>query len=860
MDSAHLKNKFNAYDSDMYSQYDYHLDGAKEDPEEILRQALRSSYSRRASMSTKAPTGLPLPFATTPQIKDPHALVLRPESSRSGSESSNRPATAVRGAGYTSHSSTYDVLSQPSRNMIMSEPNKEERMEDKIKKLEKRIHDLVNDACMAEARGDFQLGLEKSKDASNKERSLIRMQEQAGLNDSHNIDLTFLVLFTLGNQYAANEMYTEALNTYQVISKNRLFQNGARMRVNVANIYEKIGQPEKAIKMYRMALDQVPNTNKSFKRAITHNIGVIFLKLGKYEDACSNFEYIMHEKPTFKAGMHALVCYYMSGNKDKSKQIFKQMLEISLDIDFEDKYAANSDEIEATLLAEAIKSDSLTKYEKQIKSNFEKTILNAAHLISSIIEDTFTEGYSWCLDTIKMSRYSYLAGHLEINKAVGFLYQNNIASAIDTLKAFDNKDSKVASAAATNLSFIHFLKGDLEQAERTSIAACETDSLNGLACVNQGNCFFVKQDYYKAKELYTLALEKDMMCSEAMYNLGLTNKHLGHLDDAMDCFQKLHVIISNHPEVIYQIALLNEMIGDLEQAIEWYLQLLSIVPDDVGVLQKLGDIYENINDKQQAYHYYYESYRHYPSNLEVLDWLGAYFVEMKVPEKAVDYFEQASLMQPAEPKWYMLIGSCYRRAGQFQLALQTYKDVLNKFPDNTECLKLLIRICTDLGLKEASEYSELLRKAEKAKDIRERISTARTGYRKTMETRGGTGMVTTSNTNNYVQKSTASGETNIYVHDSPKDSGMVSDSSQRPRTSRGGTAVITTSMPLTSAYSRQNISDEMNIYVHPEPKLPHEMYSDPLGPLQRPRTSTSRPITSLEKEFADEQVQDLLPE
>lgn len=82
----------------------------------------------------------------------------------------------------------------------------------------------------------------------------------------------------------------------------------------------------------------------------------------------------------------------------------------------------------------------------------------------------------------------------------------------------------------------------------------------------------------------------------------------------------------------------------------------------------------------------------------------------------------------------------------------------------------MIRICTDLGLKEASEYNELLRKAEKAKDIRERISTARTGYRKTMETRGGTGMVTTSNSN-YIQKPTASGETNIYVHDSQKDSG-----------------------------------------------------------------------------------------
>lgn len=51
MDSTHLKSKFNVFDNDMYAQYDYHLGGAKEDPEEILRQALRSSYSRRTSVS-----------------------------------------------------------------------------------------------------------------------------------------------------------------------------------------------------------------------------------------------------------------------------------------------------------------------------------------------------------------------------------------------------------------------------------------------------------------------------------------------------------------------------------------------------------------------------------------------------------------------------------------------------------------------------------------------------------------------------------------------------------------------------------------------------------------------------------------
>lgn len=35
----------------------------------------------------------------------------------------------------------------------------------------------------------------------------------------------FQVLFNLAHQYNANEMYNEALNTYQVIVKNKMFTN-----------------------------------------------------------------------------------------------------------------------------------------------------------------------------------------------------------------------------------------------------------------------------------------------------------------------------------------------------------------------------------------------------------------------------------------------------------------------------------------------------------------------------------------------------------------------------------------------------------------------------------------------------------
>ena len=77
------------------------------------------------------------------------------------------------------------------------------------------------------------MALDRAKEASSKERSLIRLREQAGMSDSHNLDLTFSVLFNLANQYAANEMYTEALNTYQVITKNRMFNTCIMLLVDI---------------------------------------------------------------------------------------------------------------------------------------------------------------------------------------------------------------------------------------------------------------------------------------------------------------------------------------------------------------------------------------------------------------------------------------------------------------------------------------------------------------------------------------------------------------------------------------------------------------------------------------------------
>ena len=416
----------------------------------------------------------------------------------------------------------------------------------------------------------------------------------------------------------------------QVITKNRMFSNAGRLRVNMGNIYFKLGQYAKAIKFYRMALDQVANTHKSMRIKIMHNIGILFVKMTQYADACTSFEWIMSEQPDFKTGLHLVLCYYALGDKERTKKGFQQLLEVPVEQDDEDKYMSVNDDPLSNLILEVIKNDSLRKIERSKRSESEHNILMAAKLIAPMIEESFSSGYNWCVDTIKLSQHSQLANDLEINKAVMYLKQKDFGNAIDTLKTFEKQETKVASTAATNLSFLYFLQGDNDMAEKYAELGKDTDSYNAAAFVNLANCHFHKGDVEKAKELYNVALENDASCVEALYNLGLCNKKMKFYEESLECFFKLQTIVRNHAQVMYQIANLYELMGDMSQAVEWYFQVIGLTPTDPAVLQKMGNIYDSDGDKQQAYQYNFDSYRYFPSNLDTIDWLGSYFIEMQV--------------------------------------------------------------------------------------------------------------------------------------------------------------------------------------------------------------------------------------
>ncbi|KAJ7320176.1 hypothetical protein JRQ81_019687 [Phrynocephalus forsythii] len=819
MKNVHLAPE--ADEDDLYSGYnDYNPTFDTEDLENdpAFQQAVKTSHGRRPPLTAKVPgTSSTRTLATGYGSKTTLSSSIGRPMTATTQDGVARPMTAVQAAGYTkaaSRGSAFDPLGQARGPAPPLEAKNEDSPEGKIKLLEKKVNELVEESCIAHSCGDLKLALEKAKDAGRKERALVRQREQTMSPANINLDLTYTVLFNLASQYSANEMYAEALNTYQVIVKNKMFVNGGMLKVNMANIYLKQRNYSKAIKFYRMALDQIASVHKEMRIKIMQNIGIAFIKTGQYTDAISSFEHIMSTSPNLKAGFNLILCHFATGDREQMKKAFQKLIAVPLEIDDDDKYISQGDDAQTNLLIEAIKNDSLRQMERERKATAEKYIMTAAKLIAPAIETSFAVGYDWCVEVVKTSQYVELANDLEINKAITYLRQKDFNQAVETLKMFEKKDSRVKSAAATNLSFLYFLENEIAQASIYADLAVSSDRYNPAALTNKGNTIFANGDYEKAAEFYKESLRNDSSCTEALYNIGLAYKKMNRLEEALDCFLKLHAILRNSAQVLYQIANIYELMEDLNQAIEWLMQLISVVPTDSHALAKLGELYDNEGDKSQAFQYYYESYRYFPSNIEVIEWLGAYYIDTQFCEKAIHYFERAALIQPTQVKWQLMVASCYRRSGNYQKALDTYKMIHRKFPDNAECLRFLVRLCTDMGLKETQEYATKLKRVEKLKEMREqRVKSGRDG----------------------------------------------SARARREGSAAGDPGSITVKGERLSAKLR-SLPGSNEPYESSNSKEIDSSYVDPLGPqAERPKTALKKKMD--EDEFADEELgDDLLPE
>jgi intraflagellar transport protein 88 len=647
-----------------------------------------------------------------------------------------RPMTSNRAAGYTAANAkanangVFDPLNQGDVASKMAKPLEKKlelSPEEKLREMEREIHRLVEQSAITREAGNLRDALEKGKEAGKKERQLCRLREQQNLLDQLNVDLTYAVCLNLAIQHQANDNDNEALTIYTQIVKNKQYPFSGRFRVNMGNIYFKQEKWTGAIKMYRMALDQIPNDVQAIRFKIMRNIGHAFFKMHQFTDAIDAYEnLLMHgaQHLDFMTGFNLILCYYALSDKDKMKSGFTKLLNIEQvgledfdeeEMDLMESPSAKENEAARTL---AEGDDALREDIKKRQRQAARFIVNAANLIAPVMEKTAVLGFDWLIDSLNHHGFPRIASELEISKASYFLRYKEFDKAIEVLKKFEKKEESLKACAATNLSFLYFLEADHGQAEKYADMAVKADRYNARALVNKANCLFMNDDFERAKEIYLEAIGVSADCLEAIYNLGLVNMHTGRYQEALLAFDKLHSITYTNCDVMWQLGDIHEKLGNHAKAHEWFSLLITSPkgrPTDAGILARLANLFNQAGDETQAFHYNLESYRYWPVDMNVITWLGIYYVKQEMYEAAIPFFSRASQIEPAEVKWSLMVASCYRRMGAYPAALKLYEEVHRTHPNDIECVRYLITICKEMK-QPYEHYATHLRKLERMQE------------------------------------------------------------------------------------------------------------------------------------------------
>jgi intraflagellar transport protein 88 len=495
---------------------------------------------------------------------------------------SGRPTTSKAKTGYNKNIGKDPIIDNRKRIIFQKkEPTTKEQI---IKELEKQIQKLFDESILLKYKGDLHQAKDKCTLAYDK------MLEFKSKNvDYFNTELEFGIKLNLGLIYEELKLWEEAKQMYtEIVSQDNYYTPGIqyqRVRVNLGNIYFQHGEYKKAIIEWKKAVDKVNKENKDLRANILRNIATAHIKMENYTDAIDNYTESMKTNPEVRTAMNLLLCDLAIDNKNETKNVFNLMLDVSAfgesQIDTVEEGKQNIDPLKEYLIMK-----------RKENSNI---IVNVALVMTHYLDRDPLVAFDYIIEAIKKNGLKDILNEIEMAKAMHFLKKRDVEKTITIMKSFENKNKKLISRVANNISFLYFVEGDEVNADKYANLALENERYNHKALVNKGNIHFLKEDYMKAKEYYLEAIGVQSDCIEAIYNLGMVNIRMEAIYEAIQAFEKLNSVVPNIPEVLYKIGKLYEYMKQYEDAIKNYSTLLYYLPNDPILLSSMGSLHYQMN-------------------------------------------------------------------------------------------------------------------------------------------------------------------------------------------------------------------------------------------------------------------------
>ncbi len=248
----------------------------------------------------------------------------------------------------------------------------------------------------------------------------------------------------------------------------------------------------------------------------------------------------------------------------------------------------------------------------------------------------------------------------------------------------------VHARAHNDLGVLYYEKGDMEGAQHHYIRACEQEPQNAVYQKNLADFYWVeKNDSQAAMEKYVQTLKLEPQDIEALLGCAQICMAIGKHEDArdfLDCALEIEPWNSDVRQMVGQLDNNVSKGGDPFDSDAVYVEAQTRAAN--------GDIQGAIDDLNGLLH-------HTPDNALAYNDLGVLYYETGDKEKAMACYEKAYELAPEQPNIIKNLADFYLiEQSMVEESMKLYVKVLEKTPEDIDCLMATATVCTLMGKSE----------------------------------------------------------------------------------------------------------------------------------------------------------------
>lgn len=238
------------------------------------------------------------------------------------------------------------------------------------------------------------------------------------------------------------------------------------------------------------------------------------------------------------------------------------------------------------------------------------------------------------------------------------------------------------------------------------ISACGNSDEKKTDLLANGQTYFHKGDYFMARLQFKQALQIDPDLTDAYYNLGITEVHLGNVKQALSDFMRVLTLNPNHADTNIQVGRIMLDAGFPEKAIQRANLVLSADETNRTALMLKATALlklDNPQDKAKTAEQFFEELLSAGDLSAEIYYHSAHALLLQNNlKKAQVRIAEGLAQHPDNALLYELLADIYQQQGETENAARTYRRLITLSPSNPDYIFELAQLLWEADQKDAA--------------------------------------------------------------------------------------------------------------------------------------------------------------